>query len=206
MIRTVVFDFGQVVAFFDHMIALRKLAPHATVPPEEAYRRVYGGELETLYETGRISTAEFVARVRELTGLRCETDVFVDCFADVFTPNPEVCDLVPRLKPACRLLLASNTNDAHFAHFRRQFEGVLRHFDKLVVSHEAGARKPHREFFAHCQRFADCEPNECLFVDDLADNVAGAEAFGWQGLVYRRGEGLEGRLRERGIMVAAVGC
>jgi HAD superfamily hydrolase (TIGR01509 family) len=96
-------------------------------------------------------------------------------------------------------VLASNTNAAHFGRFSVEFAEVLRHFSKLGVSHEAGARKPHAAFFAYCQQFADSPPGECVFVDDLPANVEAARAFGWKGMVYRPGENLAGNLRDLGV-------
>ena len=51
-------------------------------------------------------------------------------------------------------MLASNTNVLHAGHFKTQFADVLRHFDALGTSYEAGARKPHPDFYAHCVRLA----------------------------------------------------
>src|SRR5205814_7490201 len=116
-------------------------------------------------------------RVRALCQLGCDEEFMSRALADVFWPNEEVCALVPRLKPRYRLLLASNTNDLHARHFERLFEPTLTHFDACVLSYQVGARKPSAAFFAHCQRLAQCAPAECLFIDDLPANVAGAQRF-----------------------------
>jgi putative hydrolase of the HAD superfamily len=79
----------------------------------------------------------------------------------------------------------------------------LQHFDALVLSHEVGQRKPKPAFFDHCRRLSDCAAEECLFIDDLEANVAGARACGWQGIVYRDYEDLRARLAEFGVRVAA---
>jgi putative hydrolase of the HAD superfamily len=83
----------------------------------------------------------------------------------------------------------------------RQFEETMRHFDALVLSHEVGARKPRPEFFHACQRLAGCGPAECLFIDDLPANVAGARALGWHGIVYANGTDLSRELEKHGVRV-----
>jgi putative hydrolase of the HAD superfamily len=120
---------------------------------------------------------------------------------DIFTPNPEVCALIPRLKPHHRLVLASNTNELHATFFQRSFADVLRHFDAIGLSYEAGARKPHREFYEHCRRLADCPPGECLFIDDLAANVDAARALGWYAIRYTSYPELLQQLRAHGVAV-----
>jgi putative hydrolase of the HAD superfamily len=182
--RAIVFDFGNVIGLFDHYVALNKLAAHTDMAPREMYAAVYESELEEEFESGRMSGAQFLRRFRELCRLRCDDAVIVPAFCDVFRPNEAVCALLPALKRRYRLLLGSNTNELHANHFRRQFADTLSHFDALVLSHEIGDRKPRPGFFRHCQRLAGCEAHECLFIDDLPANVAGAKACGWHGIVY----------------------
>ena len=79
--------------------------------------------------------------------------------------------------------------------------GVRAHFDHLCTSFAAGARKPEPAYFAHCQRFADAEPHECLFLDDLPANVEAAEKFGWKGIAYRADGTLGDKLRAAGVEI-----
>jgi putative hydrolase of the HAD superfamily len=198
-IRTLVFDFGNVVGFFSHRKAAEQLAAYSSLDSDALLAFLAAGDLEDDYESGRLSTAALMAAVRAGCRLTCTDDQFRVAFADMFEPNPEVCALVPRLKPAHRLLLLSNTNELHCDHFSRQFADTLRWFDALVFSHKVGLRKPHPDIYAHCVGLAGCQPGECLFIDDLPANVAAARACGWQGLVYRRGEDLAAQLADLGI-------
>ena len=199
--KTIFFDFGNVVAFFDHQRALAKLTRYTDMPPVELALTLYGGPTEDDYETNKLDTAEYV-RLGKLNGrLTCTDEEFLAAFADIFWRNDEVCDLIPRLKPRYRLVLASNTNDAHFAHYSRQFADVLRHFDHLCPSFRAGARKPHPEYFAYCQRFAEADPSECVFVDDLPENVEAAERHGWKGVCYQVRGQLARQLQAAGVEI-----
>ncbi len=197
--QAIVFDFGNVVGYFDHYRTLNKLAAHTDLTPQAMYAAVIDTDLEDAFESGRIGAAEFLRRFRSLCRLRCDDAFLQAACADIFQPNEEVCALLPRLKPRHRLLLGSNTNELHAVQFRRQFADVLRHFDHLVLSYEVGVRKPHAGFFEHCRRLADCPPQECLFIDDLPANVAGARACGWQGIVYTGIDDLRAGLARLGI-------
>jgi putative hydrolase of the HAD superfamily len=192
--KAAVFDFGNVLAFFDYRRTTAALAAHTDLSVAELHRRLYGGPLEHDYDAGRLSTADFLARARAACRLRCPDEVLAAAWADIFWPNNDVLALLPEVKPHARLLLASNTNELHSRHFRRQFAHALGHFDALVLSHEIGARKPEPEFFRHCQDLAGCAAADCLFIDDLPANVAGARACGWQGLVYTDAAELRRRL------------
>jgi putative hydrolase of the HAD superfamily len=203
-IRTIVFDFGNVIGFFDHAHAVRKLSAYTDMPPVELALILYGSPLEDDYERGVISTAEYAYAARLDGRLKCTEAEFVDAYADIFWPNTELCELVPRLKPACRLVLASNTCEAHADKFMEMFADTLKHFDALGLSYQAGSRKPHREFYEYCQRFADCEPNECLYVDDLPANVEAGRRFGWNAVAYADFPDLLARLNQYGVAVAPV--
>jgi FMN phosphatase YigB (HAD superfamily) len=202
MIRTVLFDFGNVVAFFDHDRAVRRLLAHTDRTAAELWRLLYEDNLEDRYECGQATTDELFAVARDRGGLRCDRAEFVNAFCDIFWPNPPMADLIPRLKAnGYRLVLASNTNAAHYERYREQFQDVLGHFDAIAVSHEAGARKPHPRFFEYAHKLAGYDKAECLFVDDLLANVAGAREFGWNAILYTRFDELVPELRAAGVRV-----
>jgi putative hydrolase of the HAD superfamily len=182
--HTLFFDFGNVIGYFDHRIAVRQFVRQCDLDEAECFAAIYDTSLEDDFEAGRVGGEEFVRRACAAIAYRGTPDQFRTAFRDIFRPNPAICALIPRLARRYRLVLASNTNELHAAYFRETFADVLRHFSALGLSHEAGARKPHRRFFEHCQTLAGCPPEECLFIDDLAANVEGARAFGWHALQY----------------------
>src|SRR5262245_10894485 len=130
-IRTVIFDFGNVIAFFDHGRAIARLAEYTDMDPVELALVLYGSAIEDAYERGTIDTAEYI-REGKLNGrLTCSDSQFVAAFSDIFWRNDEVCQLIPRLKPKYRIVLASNTTRAHFDAYTKQFADAMKHFDYL---------------------------------------------------------------------------
>jgi putative hydrolase of the HAD superfamily len=202
MIKTILFDFGNVLAFFDHNRALERLLPHTDLSAEEFRKLMYLDDLAVRYECGQATTEEVFSIACKLGGLRCDLAYFVNSFCDIFWPNPPMVELVPRLKRnGYRLVLASNTNAAHYEAYREAFKDTLAHFDGFAVSHEAGAMKPDRKFFEYAHALTDCEKNKCLFVDDLLDNVRGAREFGWKAVQYTEFDGLVSELRRAGVHI-----
>jgi len=200
-IRAIVFDFGNVLGYFSHRKAaeqLSRFAPPGTTP-EQISAVLHGGEIEARFETNEIGADHVFALMRERLRLDGSDDALAHAYADMFTPNEHTCRLVPQLQGSYRLILLSNTNELHFRHFRRQFADVLDRFDALVTSHEVGVRKPDPRIFAHAQRLAGAHAHECLFIDDLAENVEAAWGCGWRGVVYRRDDDVRARLAEVGV-------
>jgi glucose-1-phosphatase len=201
LIRTIFFDFGNVVAFFDHQRAVRELVRHSDLPAAELTRLLYDTPLAEDYETGSITTEEYVREALRTGRLSCSPDDFLAHFCNIFERNAEVCDLIPSLLPRYRVVLASNTVDAHYRRYCADYSDLLGRFHHLVASHHAGARKPHPRFFEYAQRHAEAERGECLFIDDLDANIATAVEFGWNGLVYRADGTLADKLRDAGIEI-----
>lgn len=199
--KTIIFDFGNVVGFFDHWRTLRKLERFTDMPAQDMYAKIYAGALEDAFESGTIGEDEFLERFCDGCRLKCTRTDLADAMADIFWPNPEICALIPKLQGRYRLLLGSNTNIIHSRCFRKQFAEVFAHFDALVLSHEIGVRKPKVEFFMHCQTLAAGEPSQCLFIDDISENVASARALGWKGIVYQPNNGLLDELSAAGVRV-----
>src|SRR4051812_34933737 len=100
--KTVIFDFGNVVGLFDHAHTLRRLTPYTDLSIDEMFDRVYNSALEDAFKKGLIGTADLLAQVHEIWRLRCDIDFLAQAIADIFTPNAEVCALIPRLRPRYR--------------------------------------------------------------------------------------------------------
>ena len=198
-VSTVVFDFGNVLGFFSHRRAAEQLATYTDAAPEALQAYLFGGKVEDDFEAGRLSADVFRGMVRETFHLRCTDAQFDAAFADMFWPNPDVCPLPSLLKPRYRVLLLSNTTDLHARQFLHQFKDVLAPFDARVLSYEVRVRKPDPRIYEHCRRLAGRPAEECLLIDDLPTNVEAAEACGWRGIVYRRGDDLRRELAKAGV-------
>ena len=188
--KALVLDFGNVIAFFDHRRACRRLAALSTarLSEEDVYRRVFESPLEPEVDRGRIGPPEFLNLLREHLELDAPDEAIVRAWCDIFQPNDHLIGQLPRLgRMAGRLVLASNTNALHFQWIAREFAGPLAGFHALVLSHEVGLRKPDAAFFSRCASEAGVPSAECVFVDDVPAFVEAARACGMRGIVYERG-------------------
>ena len=204
-IRAILFDFGNVLAHFDYGKAFEALGLGDRLDRSALLRKARDAGLDPLvkrYERGQIDDLEFSESCERLLGLEVGHDRFAAAWADIFTINEPIVRLVTRLHRAgYRLILGSNTNAIQAVQFRRQFAEVLAHFDRLVLSFEIGHLKPDREFYLACADAASYPPSECLFIDDLAENVEGAHAAGLAAIRYDSAdhESLEATMQRLGI-------
>jgi glucose-1-phosphatase len=201
-----IFDFGNVLAFFDYRKAAEHLGRPLGLSGEAFLERVRSlgfSSLVARYERGQTSARAFSKAVTELAGLKISHEEFAAAWSDIFWLNEPVARLAAGLKrQGYTLVLGSNTNDLHAAQFRRQFAGTLALFDRLVLSFEIGHSKPSAAFYLACAKAASAAPEDCLFIDDLSENVAGARAVGMSGLVFLDSARLEADLERLGIVSA----
>ena len=201
--QAIIFDFGNVIAFFDFRKATAKLGARLGLSGQELYDRLGPiGFPEVLreYETGQVSSVEFIERVSTLIQLAITHNEFIAAWTDIFTPNESIIPVVKSLKAqGYRLILGSNTNEIHATHFRVQFASTLGHFDALILSHETKHMKPNPEFYLACARAAGVDPVDCVFIDDLPGNIQGARTAGLFGILYDSTEKLITDLDKIGI-------
>ena len=124
-----IFDFGNVVAFFDYNRAGQALGRSLDLSGEEFMHRVrqlgFAGLLGR-FESGAMSAEDFGRELCGLVGLSLPHEDFAAAFADIFTLNEPIAGLLPELKQMGHtLVLGSNTNELHSAQFRRQFAAEL---------------------------------------------------------------------------------
>jgi HAD superfamily hydrolase (TIGR01509 family) len=201
MIRAVISDLGKVVLWFDNSIFLRKLAARAGRPFDEV-KAVVHGDLELLrrFDAGAVTPAGFHERVTGAVGVKLPYDAFFEMYNDIFTLNPAAVDVLARVKAAgTRLLLLSNTDPERFGFVRRRFPEVAL-FDGFVLSYDLKRLKPDPEIYRAAARAAGCAPRECVFIDDMEENVAGAAAAGLGAILYRPETDLAAELKKLGLL------
>lgn len=184
-----VFDFGNVVAFFDYARACGEFGRRVGLSGEAFLQRLRDRGLAgavARFESGECPPEEFAGAVAAMGGLEIPFEEFAAAWSDIFWANEPLAGVIGGLKArGYTLILGSNTNALHAAQFRRQFAGTLAHFDRLVLSHEVGRMKPSPLFYGACAAAAGAPAASCVFIDDLPENVRGARDAGLTGVLYR---------------------
>lgn len=57
-------------------------------------------------------------------------------------------------------------------------------FDAVVISAEVGMRKPEPRIFLHAAELLGLPPGECVFIDDIEQNITAAEELGFTGVLH----------------------
>ncbi len=188
-IDVVLFDLGNVILPFNHRQIGEKLLQFSlkkeTGDPKKIFAFLFDLHEGTvnLYETGRMSSNEFFQSVKEFFQLELSFDLFSTIWNDIFTENEDVSEIIRSLKGKKKLGLVSNTNTLHFDYILSKFP-VVRSFDRWILSHEVGFKKPAPEIYRRALEWASVPPENVLFIDDMKKNVEAALSLGIQAIHF----------------------
>jgi len=132
-------------------------------------------------ERGELSDEEFETRFAAYLGIEDHSGLIDRLFAGL-GPDQAMLGAVraARVAGAPTGLISNSWGTGIYE--RGNFDGL---FETIVISGEVGLHKPEPEIYLlACERL-EIEPAEAIFVDDLRENIAGAEAVGMTGILHR---------------------
>lgn len=182
--KAVVFDLGKVLLEFDYQRAADILGPHSSLAPAALKQVIDQTPLLHRYETGLMTTAEFVGEVRTLTGYRGPEDLFHETFGDIFWEIPEMIQLQQRLRQrGIPTYIFSNTNELAVRKIRSRFP-FFHHFDGYIFSHEVSSMKPDPRIYEALEQLTGLNGPDLIYLDDRRENVEAGAARGWRTVLH----------------------
>ncbi len=173
------FDLGRVVLDIDFGKALTCWAGHAGCAPANLAARFIPEESYRQHEVGKIEDAAYFQSLRAALGINISDSQFLQGWNAIFTGEmPGIAPLLERAAKRMPLYAFSNTNRPHVEYFSKAYADVLGHFRELFLSSTIGLRKPDAQAYDHVVKAIGVPAERIVFFDDLADNIAGARAYG----------------------------
>lgn len=206
-IKAIIFDFGNVIAFFDYGRVLRRLSELSKpfITAQQVRNEIIDADLLTSFEKGKRSSEEFINQLQQRCHLEhVNQDQLIAIWNDLFTENTAVTSCLELIKPNVHLILGSTTNSIHFDYYRQKYAHVLDRFQEFILSYKVGHIKPAPEFYAACLAAASCQPEECYYIDDIPEYVQAAQSLGIDAITYHPDSNLEQELRSRGLLIGKL--
>ncbi len=174
MIRAVIFDcFGVLThgSWKDFWSAL---------PGEEL--RSKAKDLHRSYDIGGVTSEEFSRQLSELTSKPLNEIQTIFYNANP-VKNLQLLNYIKSLKPTYKIGLLSNVGTSWIEDkLLSPDEQAL--FDNMIFSYRVAMAKPDPRIYLLAARGLEVEPNECVFVDDIAEYCDAARGVGMQAIVY----------------------
>ena len=188
-ITVVLFDLGNVLAYIDFNAFWRSLGfrrPEEIAPFSEGYT-----SWTHQYETGFVSTSEYLAGLHSVFSSRFQVNQLQEAFEHIILePVEGMLDIVTSVSRTYRTGLVSNTNEIHYIKSLKKIDTLhllLVHY----LSYRMRVMKPDREFYDIIIKDEKVDPSTVLFIDDLSSNIEGALAAGMQAVRFQTTKQLE---------------
>lgn len=198
-IKAIIFDLGNVLLPFDPMKVAKRLSLHSPLPPEKILQVLWDSRTAEQFESGKMSDEAFYRHAENVCRFKIGYAEFISVFNDIFLPDGNVTALVPEFKKRYKLGLISNTNAIHACYVKEKYD-FMKLFDVLVLSHEAGMRKPDATIYNMALERLKCLPGETVYIDDTQENVQAGINLGMHGIYYKSYDMLVNDLERIGVI------
>ena len=172
MIKAIIFDCFGVL----HVDVHQSFAAEFPAVADELH------DINMQTDYGMLDRDEYIAAVARLTGATPDSvEAFVKGEHHLNTLLMEY--IQSDLKPHYKIGMLSNIGRDWIDNFfnKHQLHDV---FDAVVLSGEVGIIKPHPRVFEIIAERLNVEPYECVMIDDIEANCAGADAVGMKAIQY----------------------
>lgn len=185
MIKLILFDIGNVLVKVNQEKMYSAVAKYSKMDRNAAMKIMRKSKTTLAFEKGLIDSKQFFNQIKkeaQLEKLKYSNFKFQwnKCIGD---SDPAIEDLIYQLSNDYKLAIASDTNEFH-AEFLHSKLSVLKKFDNDFSSYKVGKIKKDKQYWLELVEKIDCDPDECLFIDDKEKNVEMAEDVGIHGITY----------------------
>jgi len=201
MIKTIFFDIGGVLVD----INFKKTSQYLSDCTDLSINQIessFPDEEHSKYEKGLISNHEWFLAYRESLPQPCclkESD-FWKSWKILLGKETEVINIMKKLKKHYSIWLLSNTNPKHIKDEIDKNYKFPKIVDGSIYSFDVGFRKPEKEIYFKAADIAGSNPEECLFIDDLFENVEAAKKVGFSCIHFKSYNQLNISLKEKGYL------
>ncbi len=185
MIKSIIFDWGGVLAPSDNKIAAVRLRKNFDFDVNEFYKYFEEHE-DNLCHTNEDKKFLLIASKK--------FNIPVGSIINALSADPpdEVFEIAKSLSKKYKTYILSNQLKFRTDYIKSTFD--LSFFDKVFFSNEIGLKKPNKDIFNYLLKEIQNKPDECLFIDDLSENIQVAKKLEFNTILFKNLEQLKKQL------------
>lgn len=199
MIRTIIFDIGNVLADFTWEAHYRRFG-YTGIQLERLTRATVKNDAWNEYDRGTLSDEEVLQRFID-SDPEMEADIR-KCLANVegmVVRNDYAIPWIQELKQkGYQTLYLSNFSEKAAKEYAKALD-FLPYMDGGILSWQEKVIKPMPEIYQLLIDRYQLVPEECVFLDDTQKNLTGAEAFGIHTILFKNQEQAKEELQRLGV-------
>ena len=201
MIKTIFFDIGGVLIDIHPERTYQYLSDSADVETNMV-KESFPWDDHDQYERGIMNNEDWFIAYKEALPQPCclKRSDFWNAWKLLLGEEKNTVNILEALNKQYSIWLLSNTNPKHIQdeiEKRYLFPSLV---NGAVYSFDVGVRKPEKEIYEIAMQRANANPQECLFIDDLLENIQAAKQIGIEGIHFISSEQLKQELVHLGII------
>jgi len=206
MIKAIIFDLGSVLVGVEWRVIYKKIAQELNIS-EEKVQEIKRPLLKK-WSAGKINEEKFWKEFEKEANIKINRKFTKDLWFWTYRDNTKDIykswEILTELKSRkFNLALITNTIPPHIQ--ANQKAGRISKlkdlgFKVLVMSCKVGACKPDPQIYKITLKKLNLSAEECVFVDDILDNIEGAKKLGMQGIHFQTPEKLRKDLIKIGLL------
>jgi len=181
-VKALLFDLGGVIVDLDYKKTANAFENIGLQNAEKAYNQFNQTDLFNLFETGHISSEEFLAEIQnEITNQVNLSEITKAWNSMIIGFQHSKLEKIKKLSEQVPCYLLSNTNEIHLSYIEQllqemDFKHFLNIFESCYFSHQIGKRKPHKETFEWVLNHMNYDAQDVLFIEDSPQHIEGAKS------------------------------
>jgi putative hydrolase of the HAD superfamily len=178
-IQCILFDMDNVLCRYDRSMRVARLAEISGKPAAEIHRVIFESGFESLGDSGVLSPAEYLKGFGNRIGYPLTLDEWIDARRAASGADHAMLELVRQLRSSVEVAVLTNNPELVADHIDVLCPELPPLFgQRIYASARFKSAKPDAICYERCLAELQIRPGAVLFVDDLAENVAGARAAG----------------------------
>jgi len=200
--EVIFFDIGGVLLHIHPEKMIKKISTITNIP-YSIVRDSFPHNAHDAYERGQMTDYDWFESFKNSLpkNSNLTENKFWEAWAMLLGEETKVIDILIKLKKYYRIWLLSNTNPSHIKKEVENNNVFPQLVNGTVYSFDVGYRKPEQDIYKIACRLAGVAPERCVFIDDLEDNIKGANNVGLYGIQYRNIPDLKSDLKSLKIII-----
>lgn len=199
--RWFIFDLGNVLIRLAYPRVLGVISESSSIGGQELHQIIEGPGGYRDLERGVSPFSSLHQLLQSRGGYRGSLEDFRAVWSDFFEgPVDRIEEVLDRVRREYRVAFLSNSNEVHAEAIPRAFPHLFREGEPFIFSHVERCSKPERRIYERAMEILGTRPEETVFVDDLAENVKAAEAFGMRAYQFTTAAALLAALEDDGLL------
>jgi len=200
MTKYIIFDLGQVLIEVAFPEFVQKFAEEFSIDSALLTQNKNNG-VHIDFMEGKVSPEEFHEKICKYFNHFISIERFKKLWLQMLGKQiNETALIVDDLyEKKYNLVLLSNVDPWHFEYCEQNFP-VLQKISTKFVSFKLKMKKPDLQIYRHVAKELEAKPEECLFIDDIVQNIEAAQQVGFDGIQFTDAKQLRENLVKRGIV------